>query len=392
MSKGDKSKTVDNKVYSLGKLDYCLRKAIGIQVIGKRIRTDDEKGSSKKPTEEEFAEEIGAAQSQVSKWMNKPSIKGGDVDSLDDNKRAPGFEQILRASVFFHMTLYEMIKEAIKRDENAGEAEKMLYDNVFGKYNVLSDAKKLAEDLDNNLQKDKAYKYEKRDGEDYLSRIRKLERARYVGFYLEYDGSIGHFILETASALKTAAVPGLMRVVGKEENPYRCNIISPMNQKQLYIYLRQDSAGNDRGMMIFYIGYHMQGSFQCGSGVLISSNRDNGASQSQWVVILRMEDRQDDAIGIHVKERELPGRLQYLGSMADEMNRLDEAFVSDEAMKAADQMIRPVLEEPLPAEKNHVVSYECVHGRQKVLYDTLYKPDLQNLKLDTVWKRAEEVK
>lgn len=93
-NKSDNKQTSPNKINSLYNLDYCIRKAIAIQVIGKRLKGINE--TSEKITEEAFSNAVDMSQPYISKLIYKPDIKNGDVDPEDTNKRAPTFHKYYR--------------------------------------------------------------------------------------------------------------------------------------------------------------------------------------------------------------------------------------------------------------------------------------------------------
>lgn len=379
--KNDNKQVSPNKINSLYNLDYCLRKAIAIQVIGKRLKGVND--ASEKVTEEAFSKAVDISQPYISKWIYKPEIKDGDVDPEDTNKRAPTFAQILQAAKYFGLSEYQMITEAIESDKQSGDDERMLY----GK--VLERADDLLAGLKENIRTDRTFLYDDTNSEN-LKRIQKLEKSRYIGFFLENQSTIGHFIMETSGVLKTGSVQALLRVVSEEENPYRCNIVCPMNQKLLYIYLRQDSAQNDRGMIVFDVGFRLQGKFRGGSAVMVSTNRSTETLQVQWAVLVRIDDNDDIRIADKLNERNAPSMLQDWTNRAEEMDLFDQIFMANKAIFDADEIVYPVLKEPypIPTDENPFINFKELRLRQKNFYEHIYREHLKKIKFAEAWNQS----
>lgn len=273
-----------------------------------------------------------------------------------------------------------MLTEAIEKDKQAGDDEKMFY----GK--VLEKADNLLSGLKENIRTDKSFLYDDANSEN-LTRIRKLEKARYLGFFLENQSTIGHFIMETSSVLKTGSVQALLRVISEEENPYRCNIVCPMNQKLLYIYLRQDSAQNDRGMIVFDVGFRLQGKFRGGSAVMVSTNRSTETLQVQWAVLVRIDDNDDIRIADKLNERNAPSMLRDWINRSEEMDLFDQIFISKQVISDADNVIYPVLKEQYPAstDEKPFINFDELRSRQKYFYEHTYREHLKKMNLAQAW-------
>lgn len=213
-------------------------------------------------------------------------------------------------------------------------------------------------------------------GEDHMALIRKLRRSVYLGFFLSEQGSEGsvpeaqHFVVETAEATKSGAVLAFMRVVGKAENRYRCNIVSPPNQRYLYVYMRQDSATNDRAMLMFHADAGIQGMYTCGSGAMLSTDRKTGAKRLQWVAIVRVGDNDDEMTCGCDDERRMPAIQRELESAArsGHDNKVDRRLVSSDEVRAADEAVLAHLARPLPRPEEWRLDIDCLKERQDELF------------------------
>lgn len=197
---------------------------------------------------------------------------------------------------------------------------------------------------------------------------------------------IEHFVVDTGEAVRSASVLAFTRVIGKAENIYRCNIVSPPNQKHLYVYLRQDSGKHDRGMIVFKVDNDIQGSFACGSGIMLSTERKSEEKRLQWVVILRIGENNDALTSECSDERSAPLIQIELAARADVLNVSDTLFEQGDAVKAADLIIEPILREPMPTPNGFYIDFNCLKERQDFLYEEVYGKHLKKITFENEFR------
>lgn len=283
---------------------------------------------------------------------------------------------VLRISAYFQKPFIVMLRRVIAQEER----KPLLYDK-----HMLRRVKNFTDHLPDNPRSDA---FTDKKGDDHFEIINKLARSRYIGFFAAgQEGAVEHFIMETADATVTASVPAFIRVVGKAENVYRCNVVSPPNQRHLYVYMRQDSAKNDRGILIFHADEDIQGVFACGSGLMLSTDRKSGEKRIQWVAIVRMG-HNDNSITAHLRDERLATSVQKgLSSMASVLNDADLAFSQSESIHTADDLVGPVLRENLPSPNGFYLDFACLKDRQATFYQKTYKK-LADLCFVRDWKAA----
>lgn len=282
---------------------------------------------------------------------------------------------ILKFSAYAHISIAEMVWDVISEEERKPK---------FCKPEILDEIKKIGAGL-KLPQQGKAVEDK---GSDHFGRINLLRNSRYLGFICESDGSLSHFIMETsADATSAASVHAYIHLIGKAMHVYRCKIVSPPNQMHLYVYMRQDSGKNDRGIMTFWADTDMGYEFLCGSGVLYSTERQNGQKRIQWVVILR--------IGNNSNHLTLNSGLEknaiYIQQSLEENTRAtddkDKRFTDTDEVKKADEIIRGTLTEPLPNSSGYYLDFDCLKQRQKDFFENAYEGLLDQIDMETAWKR-----
>lgn len=181
--------------------------------------------------------------------------------------------------------------------------------------------------------------------------------------------------MDTYGALDTGAVPVLIRNVGRASDMYRGNIVSDPAQPYLYIYMRQDTGTVDRGVMVFrYFDGDVQGAYKCGSGVMLSTERNLLVPHLHWVIIIKIKDNtkmiENDII---INERDTVEIVRQAQRQAKEIDRTDELFLCENGINEIDKLIRPVLEEALPFPKEHYIMFDELSERQVAFHDGIYK-------------------
>lgn len=358
----------------LDKPDYCLRKAMGVYCIPQYLQST---GS----TQRKLAEFLGVSQATISKWLNTDGVVDCCITSEKDSRYAPQLIHILRISAILQRPLHVMLQDVIAIEKNQGQ---------FLKEPMLEEAEMLAKMMESVPLGgiEKLYSAT-RKGEDHFAIINKLQKSRYVGFFISAGSSkrIEHLIVDTAMALDSALVPASLRIVGKAENHYRCCVASPPNQKHLYIDMEQQGGKYDRGTMAFCVDDDMQGPFMCGSGYVISTDRKSGENRIQWIVILRIGSYNDALTsGFEPYDESLDSMAKWQPyAAADWLNRADREFVSRGAMRQADSIVEPVLRESLPVPTGHYISFSCLGDRQRKFYEEIYQHELRSLNLIDDW-------
>lgn len=209
--------------------DFCLRKAIGYQ-LHQQIKHAGINLS-------DFAKSIGVRQPDISKWATLPIKK--TITSTDSCAHAPTFLQIIKACTKLEVAILDMLYDAIEADKHQ-QIPLLCKEFVKEATNLVSELQL----LDKNKSIEKRIESIAKSPTD-LSRVIKLERSTYLGFFLHKNKDaesyeVDHFILDSYSALNSGAVPVFIRTVGRSADIYRGNIVSPIGQPYLYIYMRQD--------------------------------------------------------------------------------------------------------------------------------------------------------
>lgn len=340
----------------LNDLEYCVRKGIGMHAL-KPLRN----GVGKR--QQDVAEYLGVSQSLVCKWERRPGCRNHVVTSTTSNHEAPTMEQVLQLCVFLEMSFARMVQIAIDTESR----ERFLFsDEILGAARVIAGSQ--SQRLPNMPADPK--------GPDHFELIRKLERSVFLGSFLsepstgESQPRVEHFLMETSVPLRSGAVPAFMHVVGKAGNGYRCNIVSPPNQRHLYVYMRQDSARNDRAILVFYGDEDIQGLYACGSGAMLSTDRKSGAKRLQWVTIVRICDNNDELTSNCEDEGQMSGIQRELSLLARSMaaNEADRSFVASDVVRGFDDVVCEHLMRPLPSPEGWKLDLDCLKDRQDEFY------------------------
>ena len=347
----------------LGDLEFCIRKGIGVYCIRKYLKLTNK-------TQTDLADFLGLTQPTISRWLNTVDAKNDLITSTSDSRHAPTLMQIIQISSFFHRSIHSMLKDVISAEQNTP---------LLFRPEILESVKRLAAGMDESSKGTSEQK-----GIDHFGIINKLQKSRYLGFFMSHDPQKGieHFVIDTGEAVRSASVLAFTRVIGKAENIYRCNIVSPPNQKHLYVYLRQDSGKHDRGMIVFKVDNDIQGSFACGSGIMFSTERKSEEKRLQWVVILRIGENNDPLTSECSDERNAPLIQTELAARADALNVSDTLFEQGDAVKSADFIIEPILREPMPTPNGFYIDFDCLEERQDFLYEEVYGKHLKKISFD----------
>lgn len=348
----------------LGDLEFCIRKGIGVYCIRTYLKLTNK-------TQADLADFLGLTQPTISRWHNTADAKNYSITSTSDSRHAPTLMQIFQISSFFHRSIYSMLKDVI----SAEQKKPLLFNSE-----MLERVKKLAAGMDESSKGTSEQK-----GIDHFGIINKLQKSRYLGFFMSHDPRKGieHFVIDTGEAVKSASVLAFTRVIGKAENIYRCNIVSPPNQKHLYIYLRQDSGKYDRGMIVFKVDNDIQGSFACGSGTMFSTERKSEEKRLQWVVVLRIGENNDPLTSECSSEKNASRIQAELAARADNLNVSDTLFEQGDAVKAADLVVEPILRESMPTPNGFYIDFNCLKERQDYLYEEVYGKHLKQISFET---------
>ena len=346
--------------YYLGDFEFCIRKGVGVYCVKKYLRLHNR-------TQTELASYLHITQPTISRWMNTEDARQSSITSTSPSRHAPTLMHILQMSSFFHKSIGTMLKEVI----SAEQTHPLLLDSK-----MLERLRNMAAGMEESTKDT----YE-RKGVDHFGIINKLQKTRYLGFFISHDKQkhIEHFIIDTSDVVKSASVLAFTRVIGKAENIYRCNIVSPPNQKHLYIYLRQDSGKYDRGIIIFKVDNDIQGPFVCGSGIMLSTDRKSEEKRLQWVILIRIGENSDPLTADCADERSAPYIQSELAAKAEQINIADTLFERGEAVKTADAVLEPILREPLPPANGPFMDFACLKERQEKLYAEVYEQKLKNL-------------
>lgn len=342
--------------------DFCLRKAIGYQ-LHQQIKHAGINLS-------DFAKSIGVRQPDISKWATLPIKK--TITSTDSCAHAPTFLQIIKACTKLEVAILDMLYDAIEADKHQ-QIPLLCKEFVKEATNLVSELQL----LDKNKSIEKRIESIAKSPTD-LSRVIKLERSTYLGFFLHKNKDaesyeVDHFILDSYSALNSGAVPVLIRTVGRSADIYRGNIVSPIGQPYLYIYMRQDSGKKDRGIMAFhFFEGDIQGQFRCGSGIVLSTERNLNTIHLQWVVLIRIQVNKKMIGNETIDENYTIEKLRETQERAEEINHQDEVFLQENRITELDSIIRPVLEQALPSPRGHYLILDELDERQKVFHDEYY--------------------
>ncbi len=360
----------------LNDLEYCVRKGIGTHAL-KLLRN----GMGK--TQQDVADYLGVSQSLVSKWERRPGRQDHVVTSTTSNHEAPTMEQLLQLCAFLETPFARMVQIAI--DEEARERSLFSDDLLVG-------ARAIAGPQSHRMLSMPADP----KGPDHFELIRKLQRSVYFGSFLsepsagESQPRVEHFLMETSVPLKTGAVPAFMHVVGKAGNGYRCNIVSPPNQRHLYVYMRQDSAGNDRAILVYYGDKDIQGLYACGSGAMLSTNRKSGAKRLQWVAIVRICDNDDELTVNCEDEGQMSGIQRELSLLPRSLvtNEADRSFVASDIVRSFDDAVREHLMRPLPNPEGWRLDFDCLKDRQDEFYKKVCLDGGVANELGSCWRKT----
>lgn len=356
MSSKDEKKVKNH----LDDIEFCIRKGIGVYCINKYLKSED-KG------QEDLANYLGITQPTVSRWKKTDDVKEFTITSTSDSRHAPTLMQIILISSFLHKSLSTMLRDVINEEQ---KKPLLLNTEMVKRVNAIVTGM-------SEITKDSS----EHKGTDHFGIINKLQKSRYIGFFISSDPrkNVEHLIIDTAEAVRSASVPAFTRIIGKAENIYRCNIVSPPNQKHLYIYLRQDSGKYDRGMIVFKVDNDIQGPFDCGSGIMLTTNRKSEEKRLQWIVIIRIGENYDQLTSECSDERSAPYIQNELATRAMILNEADTLFEQEESVKTADQIVESILKEPLPAPNEFYMDFECLKDRQDYLYEEVYETFLKHI-------------
>jgi len=280
--------------------------------------------------------------------------------------------QIIKACTKLGVAIPDILYDAIETDKNQ-QISLLCKEYANEATNLVSELQLL--DKDKSIEK-RIESIAKSPTD--LSRVIKLERSTYLGFFLHKNKNtesyeVDHFILDSYSALNSGAVPVLIRTVGRSADIYRGNIVSPIGQPYLYIYMRQDSGKKDRGIMVFhFFEGDIQGQFRCGSGIVLSTERNLNTLHLQWVVLIRIQENMKMIGNETINENFTIEKLRETQEKAAEINHQDEVFLQKNRINELDSIIRPVLEQALPSPREHYLILNELGDRQKVFHDEYY--------------------
>lgn len=360
---------MDDEVKNLlDDVEFCLRKCIGVYCIKKYRK-------AKRLSQAALGELLNHDQTTVGHWESDEVASDFRIDSTMSSRLAPTPFTILKFASLSHIQISVMIRDVIAAEERAPR---------FCRPEILDEIRKIGAGLVSTKQDSGEEK-----GSDHFERINLLRNSRYLGFICESDGSISHFVMETsAEATKAASIHAYIHLIGKASQVYRCNIVSPPNQMHLYVYMRQDSGKNDRGIMTFWVDTDMQEDFLCGSGVLYSTDRQNGRKRVQWVVILKISEN-DNPLTINSGiEKNAIYIQRSLELNARKANEEDKQFAEADEVKNADVIVKSILTDPLPAPKGYYMDFECLKERQQYFFESVYGSTLKHLDIESIWKKT----
>ena len=101
---------------------------------------------------------------------------------------------------------------------------------------------------------------------------------------------------------------------------------------------------------------------------MLSTYRRTGAKRVQWVAVVRIGDNYNELTRGCEEERRMPSVQRGLFARSDAINEVDRVFVGTGAVVYSDELLRPVLEEALPATDGWHLDFDCLRERQEVLY------------------------
>lgn len=173
------------------------------------------------------------------------------------------------------------------------------------------------------------------------------------------------------------------RIIGKAGNPYRGNVVSPPGNDHLYFYIRQEDGKNDRGIMVFYIDDDMQSKYKCGSGILLSTDRNSRKTRLQWTVIIRIGESEPPF------SKDTMTNLRYI--QENEIKFNDEDLEFEKTLREIDEIVVPILKEDIPKPEKYYIQFDCLHDRQSYLYKE-YKKRYGEKETGLVEKQVEITK
>lgn len=355
----------------LDDVEFCIRKGIGFYCIPRYLR-------KMHLSQAKLGGMLGINQENVSRWKSDSEMEPYRIDSTMKARHAPTTFEILKCSSIFHISVETMIREVVAAEE---------VNEKFCKPEILEEIKRISAGFQPIEQKNG----DETKGSDHFERIDLLRNSVYIGFFLESNGEMSHFIMETSEeATHSASVHAFIRLIGKAAQIYRCNIVAPTNQKHLYVYMRQDGGKNDRGILTFRMDTDMQDEFVCGSGLMYSTARKNGEKRIQWVVILKISDNHNSLTANSGNEKEADFIRRKLQENSQNLNQMDGEFVETEQVRNVDEIIEPVLRQNLPSPTGFYLDFKCLDDRQEEIYEEIYSKKLKSVELSSVWEKTHK--
>lgn len=222
-------------------------------------------------TQKEIGKIAGVSQSQYSRWTG-----------LD--KSTPFMLQLFDLCKGLNISFQEVLEET--KTEIASNPNGFLndYRNKADKWNSDIDFSYLAEIADGFIS-DESYD----NSPDHLDRLSLFGSRRYVALFLHKstDTTIkaNELHVFTEEVDNHGFCPFSMSLKGSDRKKHTGKIISPPRSDYSYFYL----TGNDpieRGIWIVYTPSNIEDSYHCGSGILLSIDRNYNAPSFERIILL----------------------------------------------------------------------------------------------------------
>ena len=175
--------------------DFCIRKAIGVHVIGKYLQ---ENGI----TEETFGLRIGFHQGTVSRWVNL-NRRIMDLNEFERETEAPNFAGIVAAAAEMRMPISTMLADAVDADEKTPIKDRLLSEKFIQKTRQYLENISFAEQPD--------VKKTHVSTDTHLKNLRFFSDTHFTLFCDPYpdekEGYCTQYNIDTAQLINSGVVP-----------------------------------------------------------------------------------------------------------------------------------------------------------------------------------------
>ena len=241
--------------------DITFRKEMG------RIALDRLSGTT--VSQISLADKLGVTQGTISKW------------GLVGDQSCPNFIDLIKMCDVIGVSIYDLLEEATE------SIEKKKVTDITAE--TLTSIKQYLAIFGFPYGIDDSYD----PSPEHMKRLAYYSEKEYVGIYLPLGSEteakpLNMLHITTELVDERGFCPFSMYINDKYDHPYVGKIVSSHPSHYSYFYLA-GGAMAERGMWILYHPPFLQDEFLCGSGVLLSIDRDVSTPSFQRIVMIKKE-------------------------------------------------------------------------------------------------------